>query len=317
MNGRKAGRQRQTPLQSETIFAGEGGRFRGSLKAFLYLFPALLILTVFVVYPLIMAFRMSMYETYNYYKDIGSGFGFASFRKVLGDSDFRLALLNTLFLTFVATPVGLLISLGIALLINSIKRLQAFFQTIYFLPYVTSVIAVGIVFRWLFHSNYGLINYFLNVFGIASVAWLNDPKTTLYALAIYYVWTGLPFKIIIFLVGLQNIPRVYYNAAQVDGARGWRVFSRITIPLLSPTIMFLTIMSIISAFKVYNEVYALFGNLGAPANTGSTIVFYIYRMFYGSGRMHIAAAAAVILFIIILIITLIQLAISKRTVHYG
>jgi multiple sugar transport system permease protein len=262
MNGRKAGSRGQLPRQSETMFAGEGGRLRGSRKAFLYLFPALLILAVFVAYPLIMAFRMSMYESYNYYKDIGTGFGFASFRKVLGDSDFRITLLNTTFLTFVATPVALVLSLGIALLINSIKRLHAFFQTIYFLPYVTSVIAVGIVFRWLFHSNYGLINYFLNVVGIDSVAWLNDPKTSLYALAIYFIWTGLPFKIIIFLVGLQNIPKVYYNAAQVDGARGWRVFSRITLPLLSPTIMFLTIMSVIGAFKVYNEVYALFGNLG-------------------------------------------------------
>ncbi|MBN2051055.1 MAG: sugar ABC transporter permease [Spirochaetales bacterium] len=300
----------------KTLPSENQGTFVQTIKAYIYLLPALLILSVFVAYPLIMAFRMSMYENYNYYKDIGTGFGFASFKRVLSDPDFRLAMKNTLFLTFVATPVSLGISLFIAFLLHSIKRLQGFFQTIFFIPYVTSIIAVGIVFRWFFHSNYGLINYFLNLLEINPVAWLNNPKTSLYALAIYYVWTGLAFKIIIFLVGLQSIPRVYYNAARVDGAGGRRIFFRVTLPLLSPTILFLTVVSLIDAFKVYNQVYALFGNFGGPANSANTVVFYIYRTFYGAGRMHIAAAAAVILFIIILLITLLQLKISKKFVHY-
>ena len=300
----------------ENVSSDEDIRFTHTVKAYIYLLPALLILAIFVVYPLIMAFRMSMYESYNYYKDIGTGFGFASFRRVLNDPDFHSAIKNTIFLTFVATPVSLMISLIIALLLNSVKRLQGLFQTFFFLPYVTSVIAVGIIFRWFFHSNYGLINYFLNLFGINSVAWLNNPKTSLYALAIYYVWSGLAFKTIIFLVGLQNIPRAYYNAARVDGAKSGRVFSRITLPLLSPTILFLTVVSLINAFKVYNEVYALFGDMGGPANSANTMVFYIYRTFYGAGRMHIAAAAAVILFFFILIITLLQLKVSKKFVHY-
>lgn len=299
-----------------TVLGEEKSSIALTIKAYIYLFPALLILIVFVAYPLIMAFRMSMYESYNYYKDIGSGFGFASFKRVLEDRDFHLAVKNTLFLTFIATPISLLLALGIALLLNSITKLRGLFQTIYFLPYVTSVIAVGIIFRWMFHSNYGLINYFIRLVGLNPVAWLNNPKTTLYALAIYYIWSGLAFKIIIFLVGLQNVPRVYYNAARVDGANRVRTFFKITLPLLSPTILFLTIVSLISAFKVYNEVFALFGEFGAPANSANTIVFYIYRTFYGAGRMHIASAAAVILFFIILIITLVQLKVSKKLVHY-
>jgi multiple sugar transport system permease protein len=299
------------------ISSEEEIRFGQTIKAYVYLLPALVIIAVFVIYPLIMAFRMSMYENYNYYKEIGTGFGFASFRRVLRDPEFHSALKNTLFLTFIATPVSLTVSLIIALLLNSIKKLQALFQTFFFLPYVTSIIAVGIVFRWFFHSNYGLINYLLNLVGIDSVSWLNNPKTSIYALSIYYIWNGIAFKTIIYLVGLQNIPKVYYNAAKVDGAKGRRIFFKITMPLLSPTILFLTVVSLIDAFKVYNEVYALFGDLGGVANSANTMVFYIYRMFYGSGRMHVAAAAAVILFFLILIVTLLQLRLSRRFVHYN
>ncbi|MDC7125505.1 MAG: sugar ABC transporter permease [Spirochaetales bacterium] len=289
---------------------------RGTVAAWVYLLPALIIISVFVFYPLIMAFRMSMYESYNFYKNVGTGFGFASFKRVLCDSDFHIAVKNTLFLSFVAMPVSIIISLVIALLISSIKKFQALFQTFFFLPYVTSVIAVGIVFRWLFHSNYGLINYFLGLFHIHPVAWLNNPKTTIYALAIYYIWGNLAFNTIILLVGVQNIPKMYYNAARVDGAKWGKIIFRITLPQLSPTIIFLTIVGFIASFKVYNEVYALFGDLGGAANSAYTIVFYIYRTFYGAGRMHIAAAAAVILFVAILCITIIQMLVSKKFVHY-
>lgn len=289
---------------------------RGTVKAWVYLLPALIIISVFVFYPLVMAFRMSMYESYNYYKNVGTGFGFASFKRVLGDSDFHIAVKNTLLLSFIGMPISIIISLITALLISSIRKLQALFQTFFFLPYVTSVIAVGIVFRWLFHSNYGLINYFLGFFHISPVAWLNNPKTTIYALAIYYIWGSLAFNTIILLVGVQNIPRMYYNAARVDGAKGGKIIFRITLPQLSPTIIFLTIVGFIGSFKVYNEVYALFGDLGGPVNSAYTIVFYIYRTFYGAGRMHIAAAAAVILFFAILCITIIQMLVSKKLVHY-
>jgi multiple sugar transport system permease protein len=290
--------------------------FKQTTTAYFYLAPALIIICVFVAYPLIMAFRMSFYESYNYYKDVGTGFGLKSFKKVLTDPQFHSSAKNTLFLSLVAMPVSLAVSLVIALLLSGIKKFQGLFQTIFFLPYVTSVIAVGVVFRWLFHSNYGIINYFIGILGFDAVAWLNDPKAAIYALSVYYIWSGLAFKTIIFLAGLQNIPGFYTKAARVDGARAGKIFFRITLPLLSPTIMFLVVISLIDAFKVYNEVYALFGDLGGPAGSAYTVVFYIYRTFYGAGRMHIAAAAAVILFLFILAVTLVQLALGKRFVHY-
>jgi len=297
---------------------GEEGRpsLRDTGRAYLHLAPALIIIGIFTMFPLVMAFRMGFYETYNFYTDVGTGFGLASFKRVLTDPTFGIAVRNTLFLALIAMPLSLLLALVIAVLLNNKIAGRGVFQTIYFLPYVTSVIAIGIVFRWLFHSNYGLINYVLGLFGLKPVAWLNDPSSAPYALAIYYVWSGLAFKTIIFLAGLQNIDPFYYRAAKVDGARPVKIFFRITIPLLSPTIMFLTVVSLIDAFKTYNEVYALFGDLGGPAESAMTVVFYIYRTFYGSGRMHIAAAAAVILFLFILVVTLIQLWASRRLVHY-
>lgn len=289
---------------------------RETSTAYLYLAPALIIIAIFTMYPLVMAFRMGFFESYNFYTDEGTGFGLKSFQRVVSDQSFRTGVRNTLILSLIAMPLSLLISLVIAVLLNNKIALRGVFQTVYFLPYVTSVIAVGIVFRWLFHSNYGLINYMLGLVGADPVSWLNDPDSTIYALSIYYVWSGLAFKTIIFLAGLQNIDPFYYRAARVDGAKTIKVFFRITIPLLSPTIMFLTVVSLIDAFKTYNEVYALFGDLGGPAESGMTVVFYIYRTFYGSGRMHVAAAAAVLLFLFILVVTLFQLWASRRLVHY-
>lgn len=305
--------RRQSALTDE---AGTRPTLRETSRAYLYLGPALIIISVFTIFPLIMAFRMGFYESYNFFTDVGTGFGFKSFQRVLTDSSFHIGVRNTLILALVAMPISLLLSLVIAVLLNNRIVLRGLYQTIYFLPYVTSVIAVGIVFRWLFHSNYGLINYMLGLIGMRPVAWLNEPDSAVYALSIYYVWSGLAFKTIVFLAGLQNIDPFYYRAARVDGAKPVKIFFRITIPLLSPTIMFLTVVSLIDAFKTYNEVYALFGDLGGPAESAMTVVFYIYRTFYGSGRMHIAAAAAVLLFLFILVVTLVQLWASRKLVHY-
>ena len=287
-----------------------------NVRAWLYLLPSLTIIAVFVVFPLVMAFRMGFYDSYNYYTNVGQGFGLRSFGKVLSDPAFHLSVRNTLLLAFGAMPVSMMISLMIALGLNASGKWRGWLETAYFLPYVTSVIALGIVFRWLFHSQYGLINYLLGLLGAEPVPWLNNPHTAPFALAIYCIWVGLPFKTIVFLAGLRNIPRFYENAARVDGAGPRRRFFRVTLPLLSPTILFLVVVSLIEAFKTYNEVYALFGEFGGPVGAGSTVVFYIYRTFYGAGRMHIAAAAAVILFLAIVIVTLVQFLIGKRYVHY-
>lgn len=283
---------------------------------YLYLLPTLIITLVFVAYPLVMSFRMGFYETYNYYTDKGTGFGLSTFQFVLNDPNFQKALFNTLLISVIAVPVSMIIALAIALLLNAGIKGSKFFQAIYFLPYVTSVIAIGIVWSWLFHSDFGYINQFLGLFGVEPIQWLNDPKMAIWALIIFNIWSGLAFKIVIFLSGLQNIDPQYYKAAQIDGTPKWKVFTRITLPLLSPTVFFLTITSVIGSFKVYNEVFALFGGKPGPANSCMTVVYYIYDMFYGSSQVHKAAAASIILFVIILIITGIQMLVSKKLVHY-
>ena len=283
---------------------------------YLYLLPTLVITLIFVVYPLIMSFRMGFYEKYNYYTEVGTGFGLSTFKFVLSDPNFQKALLNTFLIVVIAVPVSMVIALAIALFLNSGIKASKFFQAIYFLPYVTSVIAIGIVWSWLFHSDFGYINQFLSMFGIEPIQWLNDPNMAIWALIIFNIWSGLAFKIVIFLSGLQNIDPQYYKAAQVDGTPKWKVFTRITLPLLSPTVFFLTITSVIGSFKVYNEVFALFGGKPGPANSCMTVVYYIYDMFYGSSQVHKAAAASIILFVIILIITGIQMLVSKKLVHY-
>ena len=287
-----------------------------NVLGYLYLLPTLVITAIFVVYPLITSFRMGFFEKYNFYTEEGTGFGLASFQYVLSDPSFHAALKNTLMLVVIALPISMLIALIFALLLNTAIKGSSIFQTIYFLPYVTSVIAIGIVWSWLFHSDFGYINQFLNMIGIDSVAWLNDSKLAIWALIIFNIWNGLAFKIIIFLSGLQNIDPQYYKAAQIDGTPKWKVFTRITLPLLSPTVFFLTITSVISSFKVYNEVFALFGGKPGPANSAMTVVYYIYDMFYNQSKVHIASAAAIILFVIILIITGVQMALSKKLVHY-
>ena len=283
---------------------------------YLYLLPTLVITLVFVVYPLIMSFRMGFYEKYNYYTEVGTGFGLSTFKFVLNDPNFQKALMNTFLIVIVAVPVSMIIALAIALLLNAGIKASKVFQAIYFLPYVTSVIAIGIVWSWLFHSDFGYINQFLGLFGVEPIQWLNDPKMAIWALIIFNIWSGLAFKIVIFLSGLQNIDPQYYKAAQIDGTPKWKVFTRITLPLLSPTVFFLTITSVIGSFKVYNEVFALFGGKPGPANSCMTVVYYIYDMFYGSSQVHKAAAASIILFVIILIITGIQMVLSKKLVHY-
>ena len=287
-----------------------------NVLGYLYLLPTLIITLVFVAYPLVMSFRMGFYETYNYYTDQGTGFGLSTFQFVLNDPNFQKALFNTLLISVIAVPVSMIIALAIALLLNAGIKGSKFFQAIYFLPYVTSVIAIGIVWSWLFHSDFGYINQFLGLFGVEPIQWLNDPQMAIWALIIFNIWSGLAFKIVIFLSGLQNIDPQYYKAAQIDGTPKWKVFTRITLPLLSPTVFFLTITSVIGSFKVYNEVFALFGGKPGPANSCMTVVYYIYDMFYGSSQVHKAAAASIILFVIILIITGIQMLVSKKLVHY-
>lgn len=283
---------------------------------YLYLLPVLAAVGIFTVYPLFQVFAMSFFQGYDFSSGKFQSLGFANYRYLTQDPVFLKALSNTFLYVLVVTPVTVGLALLLAVALNSKIRFRGLFQTLYFLPYVSSTVAIGIVWGWLFHSSYGLINYLLGLIGIAPVQWLNDPNTAMASLIIFSIWKGLSFNIIIFLAGLQNIDPQYYMAARVDATPGRRVFFRITVPLVSPMIVYAFILEIINSFKVYTEIYTLFGGKAGPADSAVSMVYYIYDQFYTNFNFSVASAAAVVLFFIILLITLLQLLISKKRVFY-
>jgi multiple sugar transport system permease protein len=266
---------------------------------------------------------MAFKQDYVFLSGTYNGIGFGNFVTILSDPKFLDALKNTSIMVFISVPLTIILSLLLAVALNSVKKLRGFFQTVFFLPYVTNTIALGLVFNVVFHKDYGLFN---SVFGLELVDWLGSGTTywrAMFVLMVYTIWNGLAFKIIVLLSGLQSIDKQYYQAASVDGANRKRVFGKITVPLLSPMILYVTITSFIGAFKVYTSVIALFGKgagqTGAygPDNMLITVVGYIYEKLWASGTpFGVAAAGSIILFIIILLITLVQFWISKKRVHY-
>ena len=275
-------------------------------KAYLYLLPSILVLTVFTLYPLVKAFLMSFQEDYSIIDGSFDGINLANYMDLFSDDVFLKSLANTSLYVVFVVPVSILLSLVLAVLINDTVRARPVFQTIYFLPYVTSVIAIGIVWSWIFNSNYGLLNYILSLFGIEAIPWLNDPHYALPALIIFSIWKSLAFNILIFLAGLQSISPDIYQAARIDSTPRTRVFFKITVPKLRPILVYAFLMGLINAFKVYNEVFSLFQGDAGPANSAITVVYYIYDKFYNSNDYGVASAAAVVLFVIILALTMIQ-----------
>lgn len=294
---------------------------KNNLKGWLYLLPSIAFLGVFLVYPLVDVFIYSFEEGFNFASQTYFGVGSYNYEYVLRDPYFLQALKNTLILVFITVPLSTALALLISVGLTSIKKLRNLFQTVYFLPYVTNTLAVGIVFMILFkQTSYsdGLINNVLSWFGVAPIDFVNGPywaKMTM--LSIYTVWIVLPFKILIFTSALASVNENYYNAAKVDGASSIKRFFKITLPMISPTTFYLIITGFIGAFKAYSDAVALFGT-DLNANGMNTIVGYIYDMLYGDsgGYPSFASAAAVILFFIVLTITCINLLVSKKRVHY-
>lgn len=253
---------------------------------------------------------MSFLGNYSIINGSYSSIGIENYKALFADPDFAMSLKNTTIYVICVVPASIFLSLIIAVLINSCKKTKALFQTIYFLPYVTSVIAIGIVWRWMFNSNYGLINFMLGLVGISPIQWLNLPQYAMPALIIFAIWKSMAFNILIFLAGLQTIPEDLYRAARIDSTPKLRVFTRITVPQLAPMIVYSSVIGMIGAFKVYNEVFSLFQGKAGPANKAMTIVYYIYDKFYNSYKYGVAAAGSVVLFVIILIFTRIQLRVT-------
>ena len=297
-------------------------KFRDNgLKAWLYLLPAILFLGVFMVYPLIDVFIYSFEEGYNSASQTYFGVGLYNYSYVLHDSYFLQAVKNTFLLVIITVPLSTGIALLISVGLSSIKPLRNLFQTIYFLPYVTNTLAVGLVFMILFKKTAysdGLVNLLINWFGGGSVDFIDGPYwAEMFVLCFYTVWVVMPFKILILTSALSSVDPVYYNAARVDGTSGFRMFRKITLPMISPMIFYLVITGFIGAFKAYSDVVALFGtNLNAAEM--NTIVGYVYDMLYGDsgGYPSYASAAAILLFAIVLTITCINLLISSKKIHY-
>jgi len=290
-------------------------------KGWLYLLPAILFLGIFMVYPLFDVFVYSFEEGYNFASQTYLGTGLYNYSYILHDPYFLQAVKNTFILVIITVPLSTGLALLISVGLNSIKALRDLLQTIYFLPYVTNTLAVGLVFMILFKKtaySEGLVNLLINLFGGSSVDFIEGPYwAKMFVLCFYTVWVVLPFKILILTSALASIDQTYYNAARIDGTSRLRIFTRITLPMISPMIFYLVITGFIGAFKAYSDAVALFGT-DLNAAEMNTIVGYVYDMLYGDsgGYPSYASAAAIILFAIVLTITCINLLISKKKVHY-
>jgi len=292
-----------------------------SLKGWLYILPAFLFLGVFMVYPLIDVLIYSFEEGFNFASQSHQGIGFYNYEYILRDPYFLQALQNTLILVLITVPLSTGLALLISLGLSSIQKLRNLFQTVFFLPYVTNTLAVGLVFMILFKKTAytdGLINLIITFFGGSSVDFIDGPYwAKMLVLCVYTIWVVMPFKILVLTSALASVKQDYYNAAKIDGTSRLRTFTRITLPVISPSLFYLVITGFIGAFKAYSDAVALFGT-DLNATGMNTIVGYVYDMLYGNsgGYPSFASAAAIVLFTIVLTITCINLLISRKHVHY-
>lgn len=310
---------------------------KNQYKAWLYLSPAIVLLLIFTVWPIINTVRMAFLEGYSGLMAVGGAsfkFGIGNFVKVVKYQRFLQCLKNTVLLCVWTVPLSTVIALLIAVGLNSIRRFQKILQTIFFLPYVTNSIAIGMVFAAMFNIvgsffgtenelivTAGIINNVIEFFGGHAVNWINAGSSytaNMAVMIIYIVWNALPFKILILLGGLQSINRQYYDAARIDGTSRRRIFTRITVPLLSPMLAYVIITGFIGGFKEYTSIVGIFGEKMGPADDAgrlNTMVGFVYDALENDNQGR-ASAAALILFMIILAVTLVNLQVSKKRVHY-
>ncbi|MBM4403966.1 MAG: sugar ABC transporter permease [Candidatus Cloacimonetes bacterium] len=295
------------------------------ISPYLYVLPALFLLVAFRLIPIVMSFVISFFEST--IKGTGDFIAFQNYGKLLSDKDFWQSMTNTFWLVIIVVPASIVFSLLFAVLLNQIKRLRGLFRTVYFLPFVTSMVAVSIVWKIIFNEQTGLANTFLGYVGIEPQKWLSEsrgifeiffsgigvqlpawaggPSQALFAIIILTIWKSLGYNTIIYLAGLQNIPKDYYEAAEIDGAGKFRQFFRITLPLVSPTTYYILMMTTIAMFQVFAQVY-LMTDKGGPAGTTRLIVYYIYDQGFDKQEMGYASAVALVLFIVILGLTMVQ-----------
>ena len=280
--------------------------FKARIEPYLYLLPFFLGIAVFTLYPVINVVLIFFKEGYSYLTRGFDAWGLANYQKVLSDPKFAQAISNTIKYVLLVVPISTCISVVVAYLLSQKLRFSALFQTAYFLPMVTSITAVGLAWKLMYNKNFGIINYILSFFGIDKIPWLENAAWSIPALVIFGIWNILPFTIILLLSGLQNIDPQYYTAARVDGSGSLRIFFRITVPLLAPTIFLVCIINTISCFKVFSELYPLFNGNPGPFYNLYTVVYYIRYAMIDNRKYGVAAAAAIVLFGFIFVFTMVQ-----------
>lgn len=292
-------------------------------EAYLYLLPAFFVMSLFTFYPFINAILMSFQDVRPVARVDGelipfyrTYIGLTNFQILFSDRHFLQALRQTSLYVAVSVPLTLGLALLLATALNQALRLRAFFRLAYFIPYITPVVALAMVWTWIYHDRVGLLNYFLGLLGVSRVRWLNDPAFALPAIVLFNVLRFVGYQALILLAGMQNIDRMYYEAARVDGASALGAWRRITIPLLTPQLFFVFLVSLMGAYRIFDEVFILFAGGAGPLGSARTIVFYLYDQAFNNFRLGRAAAASVVLFGIIFVLALFQMTVTQRRVHY-
>lgn len=292
---------------------------RQSMWAYIFISTPMLFFILVRIFPTLYAFNVSMHE-WDLLSKVKPFVFLDNYKELFHDKVFKIALINTFKYIIIAVPVGLALSLGIALLLNAIKRGASVYRMIVFIPYVTSVVAVAWVWRWMFMKQGGVVNSVLGLFGISQQPFLDSTGQAIYVVISNIIWQSLGFYTIIFLAGIKQIPKTFYEASEIDGASPWKQFISITIPLLNPTVVYLTVMATIQTLQVFTQVFNITaggqGNPGGPLNSTVSLVLYIYQLAFVNYKMGYASAATVILFAIILIISLFQMKVLSKDNEY-
>lgn len=288
-------------------------RAREAAWAFLFLSPFFLGLLFFILGPVLASLALS-FTTWDLLSP-PRWVGLRNYQEMLGDRLFWTALKNTVYFTVVSVPVTLVLALGLAVLMNRKIRGISILRAIYFFPVTASIVSVSLLWAWMYTPDFGILNYLLSFVGLPKVNWLVDPTLAMPSVIIMSVWRGLGFNIVVFLAGLQSIPRDLYEAAELDGAGGWDQFRQITVPLLTPTLFFATIMALIASFQVFEQTYIM--TQGGPGNATLTLVYQIFLNGFTYLRMGYASALSFVLFAILFVITIIQVRMQTRWVHYA
>jgi multiple sugar transport system permease protein len=304
-------REQQAKLRKHSIWNDRLIRKR-ALSGYLFILPAYLLFVVFLLVPVVWAFYLS-FTNYNILSH-SDWVGLENYQRLIHDREFRNALWNTTYYALQVIPLNMAVSLGLALLVNRALKGITLFRTAFYVPVVTSIIAASMIWMWLYDSNNGLINYLLSFVGIEPQMWLNDPDLALHALVLMRVWKGVGWNMVIFLAGLQAIPKTLYEAAAIEGAGRWSSFWKITWPLLAPTTFFVFVMATISTFQTFGEIYAM--TSGGPVGSTTTLVYLIFVYGFERYQMGYASAIAFVLFAIILLLSLINMLVMQKKVNY-